>query len=165
MAFFNFRLFKILVNKKEHSRHFAYSKIHTYIFLFPILGPKLRVFLITGYITQSSLPINYTRDLCPYFLCYLSDRNNYVFRTNSWAAKPAKPAKLARKSRKLKVELSNCFNHNKKDQIYWISNNYSRSSNDEFVFVSTYDFILDEQDKMSTLLVSKKIIMTRVCYL
>ena len=118
MAFFNFRLFKILVNKKEHSRHFAYSKIHTYIFLFPILGPKLRVFLITGYITQSSLPINYTRDLCPYFLCYLSDRNNYVFRTNSWAAKPAK---LARKSRKLKVELSNCFNHNKKDQIYWIT--------------------------------------------
>ena len=118
MAFFNFRLFKILVNKKEHSRHFAYSKIHTYIFLFPILGPKLRVFLITGYITQSSLPINYTRDLCPYFLRYLSDRNNYVFRTNSWAAKPAK---LARKSRKLKVELSNCFNHNKKDQIYWIT--------------------------------------------
>ena len=47
-----------------------------------------------------------------------------------------------------------------KDQKYWISNNYSRSSNDEFVFVSTYDFILDEQDKMSTLLVSKKIIMT-----
>ena len=121
MAFFNFRLFKILVNKKEHSRHFAYSKIHTYIFLFPILGPKLRVFLITGYITQSSLPINYTRDLCPYFLCYLSDRNNYVFRTKSWAAKPAKPAKLARKSRKLKVELSNCFNHNKKDQIHWIT--------------------------------------------
>ena len=66
--------------------------IHIYSF-FPILGPKLRVFLVTGYITQSSLPINYTRDLCPYFLCYLSDRNNYVFRTNSWAAKPAKPAK------------------------------------------------------------------------
>ena len=77
MAFFNFRLFKILVNKKEHSRHFAYSKIHTYIFLFPILGPKLSVFLVTGYRTQSSLPINYTRDSCPYFLCYLSDRNNY----------------------------------------------------------------------------------------
>ena len=134
MAFFNFRLFKILVNKKEHSRHFAYSKIHTYIFLFPILGPKLRVFLITGYITQSSLPINYTRDLCPYFLCYLSDRNNYVFRTNSWAAKPAK---LARKSRKLKVELSNCFNDNKKDQKYWISKTIVElRMNDEFTSIS-----------------------------